>query len=294
MIRIRRHNWLFRPLLATLAILAFGREVRAQDDVVIDEEPAVPVEVVEFKVHTVDLVDQWLFGAHSGAAGMARNKLDLALSMRIDEIGRACELTGAQQQKLRLAGAADIKRFFDRVDDIKRQSPGHDNIFLSNAIPPIAAELQSGLFGDRSFFTKTIKRTLSEAQSAKLEMFIRQRDLSRYHAMLGWYVMQLSKSLGLSDIQRRQLVDVLVKETSPPKKYSQGSQWFHWFVGYQASSIPESRIKPVFDEVQWEIFSGQFVRAKKMEHWLKLNGVLSDDEPAGGERAPEVIPKVPF
>jgi hypothetical protein len=214
--------------------------------------------------------------------------------MRIDEIERACELTEAQRQKLRLAGAADIKRFFDRVDDIKRQSTGHDNNLLNSAIQPLAAELQSGLLGDRSFFAKTVKRTLSEAQAAKLDAFIRQRDLSRYHAMVGWYVVQLSKSLGLSDIQRQQLVDLLVKDTSPPKKYSQGSQWFHWFIGFQASSIPESRIKPVFDEVQWEMFSRQFVQAKKMEHWLKSNGFISDDEPAGRERAPEVIPKVPF
>jgi len=294
MIRIRRQNWFIQALVATAAIVAIGREVRAQDDVVIDEEQAAPVEDVEVNVRRVATVDQWLFGGQAGSARNTRNNLELALRMRIDEIERACELTKAQKQKLQLAGAADIKRFFDRVDEIKRQSTAYDNMSLNNAIQPLAAELRLGLFGDRSFFTKTIKRTLSEAQAANLETFIHRRDLSRYHAMVGWYVVQLSKSLGLSDIQRRQLVDLLVKETMPPKKYSQGSQWFHWFIGFQVSSIPESRIKPVFDEVQWEMFSRQFVQAKKMEHWLKSNGFISDDEPAGRERAPEVIPKVPF
>jgi hypothetical protein len=262
-----------------MAIAGVGRVARAQDDVVVEEERAAPV-VRAVNVTRVEIVDQRLFGQQVGAVGGARKKLDSALMMRIAEIERSCGLAEAQKQKLQLAGTADIKRFFDRVDEIKREFKNSNNNVLNQAIPPLAYEFQSGLFGDRSFFAKTIKRTLSAEQAAKLESFIRQQKLSRYQATVGWHVVQLNKSLGLSDDQRQRLAELLVDETRPPKKYGKG---VNWFVLNQASSIPESRIKPIFNDIQWRIFSRQLVQAKRMQEWLKGNGVVVDDELAGVE-----------
>lgn len=91
-------------------------------------------------------------------------------------------------------------------------------------------------------------------------------------------MVQLNKSLGLSDDQRQRLVELLVDDTRPPKKYGQG---VNWFVLNQASSIPESRIKPIFNDIQWKIFSRQLVEANRMQKWLRGNGVVVDDELAG-------------
>jgi hypothetical protein len=286
---IQSHVRFVLTVFATLAVVGIGRVVRAQDDVVVEEGQAAPVDMV-VQIPRVDLVDQWLFGGQRGAVSHARNKLNSALMLRIDDIERSCGLTEAQKQKLQLAGTADIKRFFDRVDEIKRESKTYNDKILNQAIHPLANELQSGLFGDHSFFAKTMTRTLSAEQAAKLETFIHRQKLSRYRATVGWYVVHLNKSLGLSDDQRQRLVELLVNETRSPKKYNQGVQWF---ILNQALSIPESRIKPIFNEIQWRMFSRQLSQARGMEQWLKMNGVVADDEPGGGQPALAVTPAIP-
>jgi hypothetical protein len=300
MIRIRSH---VSVVLTVLAIVGIGRVVRAQDDVVVEEERAAPDNVVVqiprgpasvvLPVPRVELVDRWLFGGQRGAVNNARKKLDWALGMRIDEIERSCELTEAQKRKLQLAGTADIKRFFDRVDEIKRQLKDINNVqnnVIQRVLQPVAGELQSGLFGDHSFFAKTIKRTLSAEQSAQLEIVIHQQKLSRYRTTVGWYVVHLNKSLGLSDDQRQRLVELLVNETRPPKKYGQG---MNWYVLLQTSTIPESKFKPILDDIQWKIFRRQFIQAKTMGPWLELNGIVADDEPGGGQPALATTPAIP-
>jgi len=290
MIRIRRYIRFILTVLATLAIVGIGRVALAQDDVVVEEDQAAPVAaVVNYSMSKRDLVDRRIFGGQFDAVERARNKLNLTLEVRIDEVNETCGLTEAQKQKLHLAGRADIKRFFDRVDEIKRESEISNNN-VSLATRPLTIELQSGLFGDHSFFAKTITRTLSAEQAAKLESLIHQQKLRRYQATVGWYVVQLNKSLGLSDEQRQRLEELLVKETRPPKKYGQG---VHWFVLIQASNIPESMIKPIFNDIQWRMFSRQVEQAKRMEEWLKMNGVVADDEAAGGQPALAITPAIP-
>jgi hypothetical protein len=280
MSRIRRHFLCILTVWSTLTIAGIGGVVRAQDDVVIEEERAAPVEVVVTRFKG-EIIDQWLFSGRLGNRTLVRDDLDWALKARVNEIEESCGLTTAQKQKLQLAGSADIKRFFDRVDETKRQVEGmnkNQNNVMHDLIPPLAIELQSGLFGDRSLFAKTIKRTLSADQAAQRERYVHQQKLFRYEATIAWYVVQLDKSLGLSDEQRERLTKLLVKETHPPKRYDRG---VNWFVLLQASNIPESRIKPILNDIQWKMFSRQLVQARKLEEWLKGNGVVVDDELAG-------------
>src|SRR5438477_5906783 len=100
-----------------LTIVGAGPVARAQDEEEEEPAPAAPAGRV-FIVNDAQF-DQWVFGnMGQGNAGVARNKLDSLLALHVDDLERACGLTPAQKKKFVLAGRGDIKRFFDRVEEM--------------------------------------------------------------------------------------------------------------------------------------------------------------------------------
>jgi hypothetical protein len=275
-----------RLLLVWLALAIAGncRFARAQDDdEPVENENAQAVNnlrtVMINQGPNLEQMDQWVFGRYGGSGG-ARNKLDSSLLVRIQDLERACGITEAQKQKLRLAGRGDIKRFFDKVEALKRkfqQGQNEPNTNIWQEIQPLQVELNTGLFGDDSLYAKTIRRTLSADQAARFDSVSRERKSFRFRATVEWFVAHLDKGLGLTDLQRQRFVELLVNEAEPPKKFGLGD---YWYLLLQTARLPESKLKPIFDAPQWRLLSRQFVQARGMEQWLKSNGVIGDVEKA--------------
>jgi hypothetical protein len=268
--------------MAMLAIVSRGSVARAQDDDEPDENQNAQAAgrmraVIVQQTASVEQVDQWVFGRFGGSGG-ARNKLDSSLKLRIEDLDRTCHISDLQKKKLLLAGRGDIKRFFDRIDDLKSkfqsgQNDPNGNIWQD--IQPLQVELNAGLFGDASIYKKTIGKTLEGDQISRYESLLRERTLVRYRATIEWFVVHLDKGLGLSDDQRQRFVELLATESRPPRKFGQGD---YWYLMLQTARLPESRLKPILDAPQWRLLSRQFAQAKGMEPWLKSNGVIRDDE----------------
>ena len=92
-------------------------------------------------------------------AGVARNKLDSFLSLNVEDLERTCGLTPVQKKKLLLAGRGDIKRFFDRVEDLRKKFDkvkNDQNQFglMWQDIQALQAAFQAGVFGEESIFAK--------------------------------------------------------------------------------------------------------------------------------------------
>ena len=106
------------------------------------------------------------------------------LSLRIDDIDRVCALTELQKKKLQLAGMGDLKRYFDRIDDLKRKyttsagGPQGNNNNMWLEMQPLQLELNKGLFGDASLLAKTIKSTLGADQVSLYDELLRRRTAS--------------------------------------------------------------------------------------------------------------------
>jgi hypothetical protein len=272
----------FLLVLAVLTIADGGSTARAQDDDEPEEnqnaQAAVMLRAVAAQqMANVEQVDQWIFGRFGGSGG-ARNKLDSSLKLRIEDLDRTCHVTDLQKKKLLLAGRGDIKRFFDKIEEVKRKFQNGQNDFNVNIwqdVQPLQVELNTGLFGDDSIYMKTISKTLDGDQISRYESSLRERRMVRYKATIEWFVAHLDKGLGFSDDQRQRFVDLLVNESRPPRKFGQGD---YWYLMLQTALIPESRIKPLFDVPQWRLLSRQFAQAKGMEQWLTSNGVVPDDE----------------
>ena len=249
--------------------------------------------VVINQAPNLEQMDQWVFGRYGGSGG-ARNKLDSSLLLRIQDLERTCGITEAQKKKLRLAGRGDIKRFFDKVEELKRkfqQGQNDPNANIWQEIQPLQVELNTGLFGDDSLYAKTIRRTLNHEQAARFESLSHERTSFRFRATVDWFVVHLDKGLGLTDDQRQRFVELLVNEARPPRRFGPGD---YWYLLLQTARVPEAKLKPIFDAPQWRLLCRQFAQARAMEQWLKTNGVLADDEQDGEKAATGVVPASPL
>jgi len=289
MIAIHRLPGRLLAVVLLLAIVGAGRIARAQDGEDLVEEDvnvagAAPV-VVMAPQFNVDQVDNMVFNRLGGSV-MARTRFDSALALRIEDLERTCGLTEAQKKKLKLAGRGDIKRVFDRVEEVKRafqQNRTWPNNNIGQAIQPLRVEVNAGLFNDDSLFQKTIKKTLNGDQAARYDSLMRERKLSRYRATAEWFVVHLDKALGFNDDQRRRLAELIVNDTEPPLRFGQSD---YWYLLFQVSKLPEAKLKPILDVPQWRLLSRQFAQARGMEQWLKTSGILRDVKREEGNAAP--------
>jgi hypothetical protein len=274
-------------LLTAAALLAIvgtaGPSASAQDDEDEDEAPA-PVAVKRANGLVMNDVqfDQWVFGNMGMAnASVARNKLESLLTLNVDDVDRTCDLTPVQRKKLLLAGRGDMKRFFDRVEEVRKKYSKDRNVQNQFAqvwqeIQPLRNVFNSGFFGEESIYTKAIKATLTPEQVERHEKVVRDRLLYRYWARVDLAMEMLNNEVGFTDDQRQHLVKLLHDETKPPRKLGQND---YYVVLYQLSRIPEAKIKPVFEDFQWKYLKRQLDQGRGMEMFLKQNGFLADEAP---------------
>ncbi|MDB5392036.1 MAG: hypothetical protein JWM11_7682 [Planctomycetaceae bacterium] len=250
--------------------------ISAQDE----EEEAAANDPIAMRVQpqmmwTDDTIDQWIFGSGRNAV-QARKRLDTQLTLRIDELDRACGLTEIQKKKLYLAGQGDIKRLFDdmlvirkKFDKLRNDQNAINQIFQE--INPLQNRISAGIFRSESFYQKSVLKTLGPDQAAKLAELDLDRRTFRYHAKILLALTLLDVGVPMRDEQRQQLVKLLQEETRPPKRFG---QFDYQVVLLQLSKLPEEKIKPIFDENQWKAMGTQFQQAKGMELYLQQNGIL--------------------
>jgi hypothetical protein len=275
-------------LLAALAMPA-AAQVRAVRAAIADDaaedlvEDAVAQPVFVFADENFD---QWLYQDMQNAAG-ARGRLDAQLAMRLDDVVASCGLDDAQRQKLHLAGRGDIKRIFDRIEQLRRQfqtvKTDQNRIGeIMQAMQPIQITLRTGTFGDTSLFAKALRNTLSSEQVDRYEGADRERRRFRYQAVVEAVVTRLDEDLVLLAEQRARLVQTLLEETRPPANFG---QYDPFVVMLQAARIPEEKLRPLFDDPQWKLLKKQFDQARGMEPFLKANGFLPDSVPGSAPGA---------
>lgn len=251
----------------------------AEEDAEADEiAPAEPA--VQAFVMNDEQFDAWVFGGNgpvnSGAA--RRNRLESLLTLQVDNVGRACGLSDVQKRKLILAGKGDIKRFLDKVDEKRKKfdkvkTDQNKVNEMYQELQPLQIALNSGLFNEGSIFSKTLKSALEGDQSTRYEKLMSEKRQFRYRAKVELAVASLDQSVGFSDAQRRGLVDVIMSETKAPSRYG---QYDYWVVMYQAGRIPESKLRPLFDDQQWNFLKRQLDQMRGMGQWLRNVGMLPD------------------
>jgi hypothetical protein len=235
--------------------------------------------------------DRWIFqNVGDGLAG-ARKRLEQMLALRIDDIDRTCKLTEAQKKRVRLAGRGDIKQFYVLYDKVRRKflEVRHDPQKVQNEIwaeiRPLQGMVQFELFDEDSLLFRSLHNSLTGEQLALFEAGAREQRASRHLARIEVVVELLDLNVPLTNLQRREVIAALKKLTKPPRK--SGSPGY-FGVMYQMSQLPDEKIKPLFDGVQWKAVRAQLDQCKGWKNWLRESGQLpeEDEEADPGEAKP--------
>ena len=258
-----------------------GRPVSAQEvDEPEDGTPAVP----QARGKAVGMydrqLDRWLFGI-DGEAETAHGIAEASLRMQVAFINRVCRLTREQRKKLWLAGRRNLERHFDRVREFRERVRTAGDFNRLRGHLQEARELGRGfpdkLFDDESLFAKTLRTALDQEQWTRYQQQADRRLLAWYQSRVNSVSRTLQRDLALSESQRLRLLDVLVEETLPPRNSGPAD---YSFVVYQASRIPEDKLRPILDEEQWSLLRREFDKARRREPLLRKLGLLPEDPPA--------------
>jgi hypothetical protein len=242
------------------------------DDLV--EEPPPATGQMQFGFNDQQ-IDHWLFGAWQNAAN-CRNQFDKLLGIRIDEIDRLCEVSGAQKKTLQLAGRGDIRDFFDRAATIRKafeQVKNDPNKFgkVHQSAQTLQGNMNAGLFGEGSLFEKTLHATLTADQFVQYDRAERERQEFWYRTIVEQMVFMIDDVTGLRDEQRQKLVALLLEETRPPRQFG---QYDSYYIMYQISNVPEEKLKAILDEAQQRALLGPLHHVQGLEQSLENQGVL--------------------
>jgi hypothetical protein len=253
-----------------------------------DEAEEEPSRVERFEV-SERAFESWVF--RYGETGQTiRAQLEGQLKLQIDDVDRTVKLGEEQRKKLELAGRGDIKRYFEDVEVLRRRfrSLRRDQERLNELwreIQPLQSRLAAGLFGEGSLFRKSLRRTLNPEKAAPYEETHRARRAFRHRAEVEWLVAMLENVMPLSDDQRQKLEGLLVEQTRPPRT---SGDYDPYVILWQVSRIPEDKLKPIFDEAQWQLLNRQFAQMKGVwQHLQKIGRLAAEGDPA---EAPEEAP----
>lgn len=262
-------------LVLTLSIAVFGAGwVFATED---DIEPPPPAEMQGNGGFMVDEsnFDQWVFqGAGNAKAGRAR--LVAMGTLKLNELVRVCDLTEAQHKKLKLAAHGDFKRFCEQVEVVRKkflEIRNDQNAFnqIWQEIGPLQLKQQAGLYGESSFFAKTLRRTLNEEQQAKYRAVTDDRRRFRYRASVELAMISLSNTVPLRHDQHEALVKLLIEQTQPLLTFG---QYDEQAILYGLSMLPAAKVRALLDDRQWKLLQPQLTQARGMEGFLAQSGVI--------------------
>ncbi len=217
--------------------------------------------------------NQWLYSASQGTFDP-----DSELALTIEAVDRVCTLSDSQKDKLELAGRGDFARFEQRVEDLRAQYVGktysQDQIGeIYQKIQPLGEIYQAGLLGDASLFSKVLEKSLNPDQSEKFSRIEEERRQARYKAKVGLFVAAMQRSCALTDKQRKSLVELLVDQTHPPKRFGQ----YDWYVIlYQAGKVPDERYEQIVDAAQMKPLKQTLQQGIGMEQWLKQQKLIDE------------------
>jgi hypothetical protein len=226
--------------------------------------------------------------ASNAGPNPARDRLESFLTLKIEHIERTCGITEGQWKKLQLAGRGDIKRYFDRVGDLKaslRLTRERQFGELQPEINRLRGRIQPGFFDDRSLFAKTRNQTLSEEQNARLAASLDESKRFRLRAKVDLVVDLFDMCVGFRDEQKDRLTKLLLEELHLPRSQRSGSDEIAVLI-LQAIKLPESKLRPIFEDSQWRSLRHLFKKLK-----ANMENQVAAAEPEGADRDRPVDPK---
>jgi hypothetical protein len=217
-----------------------------------------------------------------GNAVEARHRLESQLTLFVDSLDRTCKLTADQKAKLRLTGRGDIKRYFNGFESIKAKfhATNNDVARLEDLLPEITVlqlVLNTGLFQDDSLVFKSLRNTLNDEQFERYDAGIRERLAAQHRLVVQRVIAFIEQGSPMHFDRRNELITLFTKSTKPPRKHS--PQYDMYVVAYQVGKLPDEKLRPLLDDVQWRNLKRLADQSQALEPAMRQQGLLPEDAP---------------
>ncbi len=227
-------------------------------------------------------LDQWL----TNGAGPPLQLLESQLEAQLGRLEETCRLSRLQLEKLELAGRGDIARFEHDLAELSDRVLGkeYDQNEIGEVyetIQPYAARLRRGVLNEGSLFRKVFTTLLDDQQQTDYRRAEAERITFQYRAKVKLLVASLDQSAPMLDEQRRALLDLLLRTTRPPQRWSAEGQYDWYYILHQAAEAPRDEIASVLDGAQLRCFEAAVANAGGMKQMLVREGLVAMDEEAG-------------
>jgi hypothetical protein len=218
--------------------------------------------------------DAWLYGNSNRV-----DDVDSQITLAIEGVDHVCHLTGAQSDKLRLAGQGDYSRFDRQADELRSELVGttyNQNEIgdVYQKVRPLATTYQAGLLGRSSLFAKVIRSTLTPEQTGEYAAAEKERLKANHAAQVKLFVAMLERGCPLTSAQRTRLVELLRSETKPALRSGQYDQYV---IPAQCSAIKEEKFTAILDEAQFRVLNKTLQQGRGLRRQLVQQGILADD-----------------
>ncbi|HEX4146597.1 MAG TPA: hypothetical protein VHY91_24055 [Pirellulales bacterium] len=226
--------------------------------------------------NNLSVVDQWLFQRSQG--DQKRMSWNATLARQLAELKQCGNLSDVQAQKMALAMQCDVEQFFSTVEQMRDRFPKADqgnNQEVQREMFPLQLKSQSGaLCGPDSFYEKMLPRVLDAEQLAKYQAIVEQRRRERYRTAVDLGLLEIEDRLALNSHQHDALRQLLIELPMP---HTVPTGWYmSTLIMYRLSQVPESQLKPLFDEKHWQAFNQDRMRYQGYRDYLRQMGALSD------------------
>lgn len=272
-------NWLNHNSRIVFAVLAASISLMFDVSCLLGQEDGDRSEIAKVPVWlTAEKFEALIMDGATPRGGL-RGRLEKRLTEKIRELAIALPLSESIQRKIKLAGRGDILRFFEKLDDqvLAARKLALDGVSGGDLIRPIHQSLkplkiqnQIGLFVESSLFHKTLWANLDDEQRRHLAAYLtreRQEDFeSQFDKVLAeWPIFPMLKE------QRETLKQFLAREIPPPLHIKSHCSDY---ILFQLAKLPEEKVRPLFELIQWDDFSDLMERAKSYEDELVEHGLL--------------------
>ncbi len=207
------------------------------------------------------------------------------LALELDRLVKPWGLTTAQREKLQLAAALDLKRFFDQVESVRRLCQGRTfevaaYADLCTALAPLQAEFSRGFLKEGSLFCKTLRDMgLGGPVEAYLAELAQQR-LRLFQAQVNHVTRVLAGRFELDADQVRRL-DALIRDRVAPFRLVDQSCLQGLL--YKLGQIPATELEPLFHDDQWEEVRLFLQQQEASGTTLRRRGLFEDEPPDPSE-----------
>lgn len=269
-----------------------GAEIKPEDDWDDLDRPQLRRQPMEAVIDESNF-EAWIWQGRASTLEEGRRSLERQLAVRLADLKRVSGLSDEQVQRLKLAAAVDMERFFAEYRALRQRflrdriTPNGMNNFWE-ALQPLQSRITGGLFDQSSFFRRFAPRALSGEQLSQFHQSELDRQTYRARARLDLVLVAAEEALGLTNEQATQFNEAARETLVVTDKVH--PQFDLYATLLRMERIPQATLETILEPGQLRMFRLALAQFQGLKPMLKDEGLVVDESPDTPQAEPGQTP----